>query len=51
MPFDITDNNALEAFVLEYFTRSGEITDDDDSTRLLLYTTAAAATDYIQCYY
>ena len=31
MPSDITDNSALEAFVLEYFTRSGEITDDDDS--------------------
>ena len=30
-PSDIADNNALEAFVLEYFTGSGEITDDDDS--------------------
>ena len=31
MPSNITDNNALEAFTLEYFTGSGEITDDDDS--------------------
>ena len=29
-PSNITDNNALEAFTLEYFTGSGEITDDDD---------------------
>ena len=49
-PSDIADDNALEAFVLEYFTGSGEIT-DNDSTRPLLYTTAAAAIDYIQCYY
>ena len=30
-PSDISDNNALEAFVLEYFTGSGEITEDEDS--------------------
>ena len=41
-PSNITYNNTLDAFVLEYFTGSGEITDDDGSTRLLLYTTAAA---------
>ena len=30
-PSDISDNNTLEAFVLEYFTGSGEITEDEDS--------------------
>ena len=30
-PSDFTDNNALEAFVMEYFTGSGEITDNDNS--------------------
>ena len=30
-PSDLTDNNALEAFVMEYFTGSGEITDNENS--------------------
>ena len=31
IPSDLTDNNALEAFVMEYFTGIGEITDNENS--------------------
>ena len=51
-PSDITDNNALEAFVLENFTGSGKITDDDDSEgNDNAAAASAAATNYIHCYY
>ena len=30
-PSDFTDNNALEAFVMEFFTGSGVITDNENS--------------------
>ena len=51
-PSDIADNNALEAFVLENFTGSGEITDDDDSEGNDNAAVAnAAATNYMRCYY